>query len=114
MTSFEVWDPQGTILPVSFPDEKKANDYREKMEKNHGRTFRLRKIFSDGNEQYPDPPVEDFRKISLNAIPGDIVSSEQGFLMDSPIDGKRYLVKKIRVTTAGGLGALEKEEFRGL
>lgn len=111
MTDFEVWDSAGTVLSILFPDEKKANSYREKMEKKYGRAFRIRKIFSSGNEQYLDPPVEDFRQISLNAIPGDIVHSESGFLADSPIDGKRYLVKSFRVTTNGGLVALEMEEY---
>ena len=48
-TRFVVKDPKNAIDPVSFKDEKKASDWKDKMEREMGRIFRIEKVFkSDG------------------------------------------------------------------
>jgi|WetSurMetagenome_2_1015567.scaffolds.fasta_scaffold566048_2 hypothetical protein len=42
---FVVKDPKNIIDPTSFKDEKKASDWKEKMERQTGRIFRMEKIF---------------------------------------------------------------------
>ena len=48
-TRFVVKDPKDTIDTISFKDESKAIEWKEKMEREYGRVFRMEKVFkSDG------------------------------------------------------------------
>ncbi len=44
-TRFVVKDPKDLIDPVSFKDEGKASEYKERMEREKGRVFRMEKVF---------------------------------------------------------------------
>ena len=44
-TRYVVKDPKNIIDPVSFSDEKKATEWKEKMERENKRIFRMEKIF---------------------------------------------------------------------
>ena len=44
-TKFVVKDPKDIIDPISFKDEKKATEWKERMERENGRVFRMEKIF---------------------------------------------------------------------
>lgn len=49
---YQVWDPENVCDPISFSDEKKAIEYKERMEKKFGRQFRMKKLFrSNGSEK---------------------------------------------------------------
>jgi len=45
-TRYVVKDPKNIIDPISFKDEKKAIEWKEKMERVNKRVFRMEKIFN--------------------------------------------------------------------
>ena len=45
-TRYVVRDPKDVIDPISFKDEKKATEWKERMERENGRVFRTEKIFN--------------------------------------------------------------------
>jgi hypothetical protein len=45
-TRYVVKDPKNVIDPISFKDEKKASEWKDKMERETGRAFRMEKIFN--------------------------------------------------------------------
>ena len=45
-TRYVVRDPNNVIDPISFKDEKKASEWKERMERETGRVFRTEKIFN--------------------------------------------------------------------
>lgn len=48
---YQVWDPNEVYDVVSFKDEKKAIEYKEKMEKQNNRQFRLKKVFNSAGSE---------------------------------------------------------------
>ena len=44
-TRYVVRDPKDVIDPISFKDEKKATEWKERMERENGRVFRMEKVF---------------------------------------------------------------------
>ena len=105
MAVFEVWDPAGKIPSVTFQEEEKATDYRDKMEKTYKRDFRLKKHFGDIK-----PDVKDEFEIFLGEtgfIPGDTFTLEKGIFV--PHAGVIYRVKKMRVREDGTIVATKKE-----
>lgn len=44
-TRYVVKDPKDVVDPISFKDEKKATEWKERMEREHKRVFRMEKIF---------------------------------------------------------------------
>ena len=107
MVRFEVWDPEGIVETLLITKEKAAILCKESMERRYDRVFRMRKIFDDGKMEEIVPP--DYISVTLVALPGDIVTSKNGFLMHSSMTGKTYLTKKVEVMSNGGFCALDEK-----
>jgi len=114
VVKYEVWDPAGIVDPVSFVDEKKADTYRARMEKSGKRIFRTRKIFEpgDGENKVIVPGENDYIRVTINALPGDLIRSKKGILTQSSMTGKTYRVKSFVILNNGGFEAREKEEIK--
>ena len=50
-TRYVVKDPKDVIDPVSFKDEGKAAEWKERMERENGRVFRVEKVFRSAGIQ---------------------------------------------------------------
>jgi hypothetical protein len=115
MPKFEVFDPCGVYPLQLFDDEKKALQYREKMEKQSGRILRMEKIFDNGDRTRVYGVDEEFQPVTLSVKVGDIITSQKGILMEHPMTGKQYNVKRLTIIkgTSGRCGFIadEKEEY---
>jgi hypothetical protein len=107
MIRFEVWDPNGILERRIFDDEKKASLYKSRVEKIHGRVFRMDKKFEDTPKTQLVPP--EYIPVVLNLLPGDYITSKKGILMHSSMTGKTYLTKKVEVMPNGGFCALDEK-----
>jgi hypothetical protein len=108
MIRYEVWDPAGVLETRSFDSEKEAYHYRSKLEKEHGRLFRMSKLFEEEPSKNLVP--QEYVSVVLTALPGDHITSKKGVLMHSSMTDKTYLVRKLEVCENGRFCAIEKTE----
>ena len=57
--------------------------------------------------------VKEVVPVTLNVQDGDVITSKKGILMQSPLTGNKYLVKKVKVRGEGFEVLSDKEEVNG-